>query len=68
MHNNIIPANIYIPFCQPNFFIKIFANGPNVKAPIPVPAVTRPKIHYIQLKRSKNELYQPLAIARFLSK
>jgi hypothetical protein len=43
----MIAANIYIPVFQPHLLIKKSANGPNDKAPIPVPAVTRPKIHHI---------------------
>ncbi len=31
-----------MPIFQPNFPIKKSANGPNDKAPIPVPAVTKP--------------------------
>ncbi len=42
---NIIPANISMPAFQPNFPIKKLANGPKDNAPIPVPAVTKPKIN-----------------------
>ncbi len=45
IHVNIIPANISMPVFQPNFPIKKSANGPKDKAPIPVPAVTKPKIN-----------------------
>lgn len=46
IHDNIIPAKISMPIFQPNLLIKISANGPNESAPMPVPAVTKPKIDY----------------------
>jgi hypothetical protein len=42
-----IADNISKPVCQPNLLNKIREKGPNVIEPIPVPAVTIPKIAYI---------------------
>ena len=37
-----------MPIFQPNFPIRKLANGPNDKAPIPVPAVTIPKMNRLK--------------------
>lgn len=49
---NIIPAKMSIPIFQPSLSIMKFANGPNERTPIPVPAVTRPKHRKSRLKEN----------------
>ena len=53
IHVNITPANISMPTFQPSLVIKILAIGPKDKTPIPVPAVTKPKINKLINENSK---------------